>query len=57
MKKSKKTLNNVKCECGYQNLSNNVKIYGTCTRCHKILDDKAYFKHEMYKKLMLWRKR
>lgn len=45
----------IKCECGYQNKKFNVQIYGTCTRCRKILDEKAYFKHEMNEKLRLWR--
>lgn len=43
------------CECGYQNKPFNVKIWGTCTRCRKILDEKAYFKYQMNKKLRLWR--
>lgn len=46
---------NIKCECGYQNKKHNVEIYGTCTRCRKVLDEKAKFKYEMNKKLRLWR--
>lgn len=58
MKKKKyKPLDNIICECGYQNLKHNVKTYGTCTRCGKVLDEKIKFKYEMNKKLRLWRKR
>ena len=45
------------CECGYYNKMNNVTIYGTCTRCGNILNPKNKFKHEMYNKLKLWRKK
>lgn len=45
----------VKCECGYYNLNHNVKIYGTCLKCKKTLDEKAKFKYDMNKKLKLWR--
>lgn len=49
-------LNNVVCECGYQNHIENVKRYGTCKLCGKVLDPKAKFEYEMYTKLRLWRK-
>ena len=45
----------IKCECGYNNQPENVKHYGTCTRCGKVLDERAKFRYEMYNKLRLWR--
>lgn len=54
--KRDKPLNNVKCECGYQNLLENVQRYGTCRLCGKVLDPKAKFDYEMYVKLKRWRK-
>lgn len=58
MKKHKKELDNVKCpNCGYSNLKYNVQKYGTCTGCRQVLDEKARFKHEMYERLRLWRKK
>lgn len=53
--KKRKWEENVKCECGYCNLEHNVRIYGTCRLCGKILDEKAKFKYDMNKKLNLWR--
>lgn len=53
--KKKKWEENVKCECGYNNLIHNVKFYGTCTRCGKTIDKKAKYKYEMMSKLRLWR--
>jgi len=50
-------LDNIKCECGYCNHKDNVKRYGTCRGCGKVLDKKAKFNYEMYTKLRLWRKR
>lgn len=55
-KKIRKPLDNVKCECGYQNHLENVKRYGTCKFCGSVLDKKAKFNYEMYTKLRLWRK-
>ncbi len=55
MKKDKKKIEHVTCECGYHNQPWNVKKYGTCTRCGKILDPKAKFDYEMLVKLRLWR--
>lgn len=43
------------CGCGYNNKMKNVKIYGTCTKCGKTLDEKARFRYEMFCKLNLWR--
>jgi hypothetical protein len=48
---------NIKCECGYQNHKNMVEIYGTCRGCGKVLDSKAKYRHEMYVRLHLWRKK
>lgn len=45
----------IKCECGYNNKWFNVKKYGTCTRCKKVLDKKTKFEYEMYNRLRLWR--
>lgn len=56
-KDKSKPLDLVKCECGYQNKTYNVKKYGTCTRCGKVLDQKAKFDYEMYIKLRLWNKK
>ena len=48
----------IKCPyCGYNNKKYNVKHWGTCTKCRKVLDKKEKFKMEMYKKLMMWRKK
>lgn len=55
--KKKESLNLITCECGYQNKPENIRKYGTCTRCHKVLDEKIYFKYQMYNKLRLWRKK
>lgn len=42
-------------KCGYGNNSDYVKYSGVCHGCGKILDEKAYFKQQMNKKLRLWR--
>lgn len=55
MEEKRKQLNNVKCECGYQNLPENVKKYGACRGCGKILDKKAHYHHAMMCKLNMWR--
>ena len=56
MKKGKEKLDNIKCDiCGYQNHKCYVKYSGVCHLCGKILDDRAYFKAQMNKKLRLWR--
>lgn len=55
MKKDKKFVEHIVCECGYYNQPWNVKKYGTCTRCGKVLDAKAKFDYEMLVKLRLWR--
>ena len=58
MSKNKiKPLDNIKCECGYQNHKENVERYGTCKLCGKVLDKKAKYRYEMYNRLRLWRKK
>ena len=47
----------VDCSCGYHNQPDNVKRYGTCRGCGKILDKKAKFDYEMFCKLHRWRKK
>lgn len=51
----KENLDNIICECGYQNHKSRIKKYGTCLFCGKVLDSKAKYKYEMNKKLRLWR--
>lgn len=46
----------IKCECGYYNHLDKIKIYGTCKLCGKVLDKKAKYNYEMNKRLKLWRK-
>lgn len=57
MKKKKyKDLGNIQCEkCGYCNHKEYVKYSGVCNGCGNILDEKAYFKFQMNKKLRLWK--
>ena len=56
MAKKKKELDNIKCEkCGYQNHRDFVKYSGVCHLCGNILDERAYFKQQMNKKMRLWR--
>ena len=46
----------IKCpNCGYQNKKIFIDVYGTCRLCNKVLDEKAKFKYEMFKRLRLWR--
>lgn len=54
-KKKKVFTEHIICECGYNNQPWNVRNYGTCTRCGKVLDPKAKYKYEMKKRLRLWR--
>ena len=55
-RKREKFGTNIKCDiCGYQNHKEFVDKSGVCHLCGKILDDKAYFKAQMNKKLRLWR--
>lgn len=54
--KKKRKLDNIKCDvCGYCNHKEYVKYSGVCHLCGKILDDRAYFKQELNKRLRLWR--
>lgn len=46
----------IQCDiCGYHNQKDFVKHTGACHCCGKILDDKAYFKAQMNKKMRMWR--
>ena len=54
-KKKKVFTEHIICECGYNNQPWNVRNYGTCTSCGKVLDQKAKYKYEMNKRLKLWR--
>ena len=56
-RKNKKSFDNVICKkCGYQNKKHYAKFFGTCLCCGNIIDDKAKFKYEMNKRLLLYRK-
>ena len=58
MKKDDSFLRGTLCdECGYFNQEQNVKRYGTCKRCNKVLDPKAKFDYEMFCRLKRWRKK
>lgn len=35
------------CDCGYNNKKENVKMYGTCLGCGKILDQKIFFEKKL----------
>lgn len=54
--KSKDNLKRIFCDkCKYGNHIDFVKYTGVCHCCGKILDEKAYFKAQMNKKMRLWR--
>jgi len=56
MKKKNIYEDNIQCSnCGYCNKVKYVQYSGVCHLCGKILDEKAYFKQQMNKKLRLWR--
>lgn len=57
MKKYKEELKGIKCDCGYFNQEENLKKYGTCRGCGKVLDQKAKFDYEMFCKLRLWKRK
>ncbi len=42
-------------ECGYYNIKGLVDRFGTCKRCKKVLNQKAKYHYEMFKRLKLWR--
>lgn len=47
--------NMIKCpKCGKWSRKSYVEIYGSCL-CGEILDEKAKYKYEMFKRLRLWR--
>lgn len=51
-----KMVERVKCEtCGYHNGVDFLKYTGVCHCCGKVLDEKAYFKNQMSKKMRLWK--
>lgn len=55
-KKKKKFIEYTQCDiCGYKNNPDFLQYSGVCHCCGKILDDKAYFKAQMNKKMRLWR--
>lgn len=43
------------CDCGYNNHKEAIDIYGSCIMCGKILDDRAYFRYQLKKKLKPWK--
>ena len=56
MRQKPRKVNNVKCDvCGYCNNKDYLMYSGICHLCGKILDEKAYFKAQMNKKMRLWR--
>lgn len=45
----KNKLNFVVCQfCGYNNEFNRFQNYGTCLRCHKIIDPKIYLRRKLW---------
>ena len=36
--------------CGYNNESKRFQSYGTCLRCHRIIDKKIYLKRKIWEK-------
>lgn len=45
----KNKLNFVVCKfCGYNNEKNRFQNYGTCLRCHKIIDPKIYLRRKLW---------
>lgn len=62
MKKHKgnieKNLNITKCPiCEKYNNNDFLKKYGKCNLCNTVLDEKAYFKYTMIRKLHLFKKK
>lgn len=56
MERDPKRNDNIQCKkCGYCNHKHYVEQTGKCHLCGNILDEKAYFKLQMRKKLRLWR--
>lgn len=47
----------IQCDyCGYRNKKYYINKYGKCNRCKNILNDRAYFKYMLIKKLRLIKK-
>lgn len=48
-KEKNKKLTFVQCpHCGYNNEETRFQFYGTCLRCHKVVDKKIYLKRLLY---------
>ena len=43
------------CECGYHNKKNQIKKYGTCNFCGKVLDPRAKLEYEIVCRCRLWK--
>lgn len=43
------------CSCGYNNHKQAIDTYGTCIRCNKILNERAYFKFNLRTLTKSWR--
>lgn len=42
-------VNFVECPfCGYNNYKERLNLYGTCLRCHSIIDKKIYLKRKLW---------
>ena len=41
--------------CGYNNESRRFAFYGTCLRCHKIIDKKIYLKRRIWEDRMKYK--
>lgn len=41
----------VVCECSYNNKKDRLERFGTCLRCGKVLDKRAYFKRMVSRKI------
>jgi len=56
MRKKEKWKPGITCKkCGYFNHLDFVQYSGICNGCGAIIDEKAYFKAQMNKKMRLWR--
>ena len=54
--KKKKWIKFIECDvCRYKNNPDYFQYLEICHCCGKILDERIYFKHEMNKKLRLWK--
>lgn len=41
----------VRCECSYNNRKDRLERFGTCLRCGRVLNERAYFKRVLSRKL------